>query len=402
MRSSAILALAAILGPFFAPPRLAAQLSDGDLARIQNARSVHEAARIEAAEKIREERERRIRELEDQLAEIQKWTTAQFELGERGVIDKPHLVTESLERWQAGRELEIYKSLQFPEKNRGPIESGEALNMLLDRVGPAAAQNLASRRLNPEFGLPLHPTTAETILDEATFNRLMIADNIMGAKDARRGSSGLIDLDWPAVLREAEWAGRRGAVEEAAALATAELVAEEGLSPESSRKLRDAVGEFNQAFNEFRITMIRGPRPRNFSFEYARVLEGTNHLRRLVSAAYYVSSARKIYDLPSRPKYVAGNVEEFLHYMTVNNLRFERPAEALDRKAYHQVFDMMVRYYLDQAAVTNMEKKLQQQLADERDLSREAMDVALGKTLSAFDQAALSIAELKFLTELVK
>src|SRR5690606_21413640 len=127
--------------------------------RIQSARSAAEQDRINAALEIKKQADERARQLEARLAEVKQWTTAQFELGERNVIDKPAAMSELMQRWQKQRENEIYKLLQFPETSRGAIESGRALNSLLDGVGPAAVHDLRTRELSPAGALPLHPAT---------------------------------------------------------------------------------------------------------------------------------------------------------------------------------------------------------------------------------------------------
>ena len=61
--------------------------------------------------------------LEDRLNEVRKWTNVQFELSERGIIDRPKM-TATMRHWQTLRDRELYQFLQFPEKSANAIESG--------------------------------------------------------------------------------------------------------------------------------------------------------------------------------------------------------------------------------------------------------------------------------------
>ena len=112
---------------------------------------------------------------------------------------------------------------------------------------------------------------------------------------------------------------------------------------------------------------------------------------------YAVAAATHSYDLQDRPAYHAGNIEEFLAYMSENGLEFGPALREADRNAYHQAFDMMVRYYLDMKYVANLQRDLEIEIEVEQDTRREAIDVALGKVMSAHDYAIMFASEMKFL-----
>jgi hypothetical protein len=340
-----------------------------------------EALRIQEAKRIERESMQRQKQLQAELDDLEQWTSSQFELGERGVIDSPAYVTEKIAQWQASRELSHFTMLQFPDKTRGEIESGRALNKLLDRVGPAAAQNRTTRHASKASqGLPMHPTTASELVAKEMFDRLSLTHNVTGPKVVIRGDGELIDCQWPEVLREEPWEVYRTNVEKCRDKVMAELNAAQGLTPATSDELRSAVGTFNEEFKKARVEWLRAPHrddsQKNRSFEYGRWWEGQKHLRDLVSATYCVVSARKIYDLPTRPAYEPGNVEEFLYYMQMNNLRFAA-AKPVDRVTYRRVFDMIVRYYLDMSAVVKLEEELENKLTYEEYLTHEAREAAM-------------------------
>jgi hypothetical protein len=380
-----------------------AQAEDNDVRlRIEALGESAQKERIETARRIQEDADKRARELEKQLAEVKKWTTAQFELGERGVIDKPKAMSQLLVRWQKNHEQEIFRLLQYPDKNRGTIESGRALNSLLERVGPAAAQNLQTRRINPANALPLHESTAHEQIGEEIFNHLTVQSKLLGAKDSRRGNDGPIDVDWPAVLREDRWTGYRGAIEKARTRVLSEMATTDGLSPAADEQLRKAVGSLNAAFVAYRREWGNQPHASGtVGPEYHRIWLGTRHIQKLIASTYFIVDAQSFYQLPQREEYHGGTVEDFLSYMTHNNLEFGAPAKDVDRDAYHQVFNLMVRYYLDQSAMTRLQQQLEEEIDEQKTISRDSIDVALGKTMSAADRTALMIAEMKFIGDLI-
>jgi hypothetical protein len=302
-----VFCLLAALGP------ASARADEDDLVlRIESMRAAAEKARVEAARAVQADADRRAKELEERLAEVKKWTTAQFELGERGVINKPKVMSDLLARWQKANEQEIYRLLQFPEKSKGAIESGRALNSLLDRVGPAADQNRRTRQISPESALPLHAASEYDQVTEDTFDRLTIQDRLLGARDSRRGNGEPLDVDWPAILREPRWVPYCAAVEKARREALNEMATAQGLSPETDRRLRDAVAALNSAFAAYRKEWReKYRRPETAATEIRRIWAGAQHIQHLIAATYYLIEAKTMYELPQRQEFHGGNIEFF-------------------------------------------------------------------------------------------
>ncbi len=373
--------------------------------RIEALGKSAEAERIDASDRVRKAEEAHIKEIEGRLNEVTKWTTAQFELGERGVIDKPKVMTAMMSSWQTGNERSIYNMLQFADKSSGAIESGRALNILLTRVGPAAQQNRETRRVDPAGALPLHAATENLKLSEETFDHITTRSKLLGAQDSRRGNADPIDVNWPAVLRDDRWAAHCAAIEKARAAVLNEMSRTDGVSPATEQQLRDAVGTLNADFIEYRKHWRDETKTytnETAAQEIRRVYEGNTHIRKLIASVYYIVGAKSFADLPQREQFHGGNIEEFLSFMVRNNLEFGEPSKAADRPAYHEVFNLAVRYYLDQNAVAKLQEQLQQELDEHKETSREATDVVLGKTLSAETQAALQIEHEKFIRDLIK
>jgi hypothetical protein len=226
---------------------------------------------------------------------------------------------------------------------------------------------------------------------------------VLGAKDSRRGNDGPIDVDWPAVLREDRWDSHRLAIENARSRVLSEMATTDGLSSAADAQLREAVGALNAAFVAFRRGWCGQPHATGtMGPEYHRIWLGTRHIQKLIASTYFIIDARSFDHLPQRGEYHGGNVEDFLSYMTRNNLEFGVPSRDVDRHAYHQLFGLMVRYYLDQSAMAKLQQQLEKDIDEQKTISRESMDVALGKTMSAADRTALVIAEMKFVSDLVR
>jgi hypothetical protein len=392
-----LLSLALVVGP------ASVWAIDPDIeVRVNAASQSAQKARIEAALKIKADADRKTKELEARLAEVQQWTQAQFELSQREVIDKPKAMTELMQRWQKAQEREIYQLLQFPERSGGAIESGRALNALLARVGPAAHQTFQTRRINAAHALPLYEPTAAEQIDLTLFNQLTLEDKTLGAKESRKGNEGPIDIDWPTVLRDPRWVEHCRAVEAARAKVLAELATTTGLSPGTDKELRQAVARLNADFADYRKKWVHGDDTAGTrSFEYRRLCDGTRHIQKLIASVYQVLEARSLRDLPTREVFPGGNVEAFLSFLQRNNLQFGPAAKGTDRKAYYRIFDMMVRYYLDFNAAVKLEQFLEQEVILQKQISRDALDVALGKAMSGADRAAILVEELKFVRGLI-
>jgi hypothetical protein len=368
-----------------------------DFDRYRALRTAAEAKMRDTANQVHKDAEAQIKETESRLAEARKWTKAQFELSERDVIDKPKAMTAIMQRWQTQHERDVYQLLQFPERSGHLIESGEALNKMLDQVGAAAFQNAQTRKVNPDHALPLYEATEFTKVDQALADEVISQDNTQGPKLVRQGNRGPLELDWPSVLRDERWAAARQKVESARDRALNELGSTSGLSPEADADLRSAVAELNAEFSKYRADWIRNDY--RSGLEYRRICEGTQHIRKLVLSAYQLVEFTSYQSVRLEP-FPGGNIEDYLAYFHAHNLRFA-PASPNHRSAYYRVFNMMVRYYLDQKAAANLERQLNTEISQLKAIDKSAIDVALGRTMSAADQAAIEVEQLKFVRALI-
>ena len=100
--------------------------------------------------------------------------------------NKPKAMSTVMQRWQTQHERDIYQLLQFPEKSGHLIESGEALNKLLDVVGAAAFQNSQTRKVSPDHALPLYQATEYTQVDESLVGEIRTIFRAQNSSGSRR------------------------------------------------------------------------------------------------------------------------------------------------------------------------------------------------------------------------
>jgi hypothetical protein len=142
----------------------------------------------------------------------------------------------------------------------------------------------------------------------------------------------------------------------------------------------------------------RSPRGQ-LGLEYNRISQGKEHIKKLVICAGQLVELSG-YQIMAQELFNGGNVEDYLAYFQRNNLRFA-PAAPNHRGAYYKVFNMMVRYYLDQKAAAKLDQQLSTEIADLKSVDKDADNMVLGKTMTAADQAAIQIERLKFVRALI-
>ncbi len=333
------------------------------------------------ADVAREELERlanRKEQLEVRLSEIKQWTKHQFELSERDVIDKPAVMAPLLKRWQVQRENELHRLLQARDKSAGGIESGKALNTLLEHIGSAASENSQSRKINPDYAVPLYGPTEKQQITDDMLRRLGWQDNTLGAKATGRFNQDPMDIEWPPALLDERWAESRHSIEEARGRLFGELRAGRGVPRDLDKQLRASVAQLNADYASYFREWTRNPRvSAKGAQEYHRLCNGKRHIEKLIAAIYQVTEATTIEDVTPTEKFAGGNIEDFLAYMHRNNLLFNTPTKNTDRKAYYQVFDLMVRYYLDLKAVSNAQLEIEREIQRIDRIDEDAIAAAL-------------------------
>ncbi len=338
------------------------QNSDFDK-KIGENRQKADTTRAEVARQIDEREAKRKEKLEARREEVRQWTKTQFEIGEREVIDKPAMMAPRLQQWQTQRDNEVFRLLNFREKSVGGIESGKALNTLLGRIGSAALENSEARKLNPLYGVPLYGATAEMQVNNEMLRKLSWEQNLLGAKSSGAFNKDPGDVEWPQILRDERWAESRHAVEEARARVLDELKAGRGVTTDLEKALCNAIATLNSDYAQFSKQWIKNPPPvASRPEEYRRLCNGKRHIEKLINTTYQLVDATEIADVAPVEKFQEGNIEDFLAYMQRNNLQFSPATKGPSRTAYYQVFNLMVRYYLDLKAVTNAEREIDREI----------------------------------------
>ena len=354
----------------------------------------------EVADEVLARNDKRREELRKRLADLQVWTSAQFEIGEREVIDKPKILANRLKKAEEQRENEIYRLLNFSEKSAGGIETGKALNTLLEVIGPAARDNAEARKLNPLYGVQLSAGTTGVLIDEKLWSGLGWQDNTLGAKATGKINQDPIDVEWPQILKDPRFAESRHAIEEARERLLTDLRAGKGVSSELEKAMRDAVANLNRDYAEYTKQWIKNPPPRaSRPAEYQRLCYGKRHIEKLITSTYQVVEARGIEEVAPAAQFAGGNIEDFVAYMQVNNLRFSPPSKTTDRRAYYTVFNQMLRYYLDLKAVTNAEREIDEEIARLDQIDARAVATALDHRPVVNVVAPVDV---KFIQDLVK
>ena len=89
-------------------------------------------------------------------------------------------------------------------------------------------------------------------------------------------------------------------------------------------------------------------------------------LEKLVMGAYQLVELRLAkYETLGREPFPGGSIEDFMAYFQRHNLRFAAASPA-HRSAYHRIFTMMVRYYMDVKMAVNLEQQLDWELSEDR------------------------------------
>ncbi len=346
--------------------------------------------------------EAQINMLDKRRAEVLKWTGVQFEVGERHIVDKPRAMTKLMASWQRQRDLELYQLVQFGERSGGNIESGRALNALLESLGAAALQNSEVRRLKPEAALPLTAPAAIIEVNRALFDEIKWKDNTLGAAGVGQGNRGPLEgLDWPPILREERWKPYRDHIDDARSRATADIKSSGFITEKTDVDFRGAVNELNKDFAEFRSKWCSNNQAAgNRSLEWQRLCGGRDHIRELVTAAYHAAELTPA-QVSYRETFNGGSIEDFIAFFRRNNLSVE-PAAPAHRSAYHKLFNMMVRYYLDERLAVNLERELDKELGTLKENRQEAIDAALRRTTTPSHETAVQIMGLDSLPRLLK
>jgi len=309
--------------------------------------------------------------------QVNDWL-GQIDLADRHVIDKPKVMPKLMAEWETQNKVHLYRILEHADKSHGSIESGADLNFLIGKLGATALQNVEMRRIKPDAALPLTAPSDMIKVDRDLADEIALQDDISGAKTVWQGNRGPLDLDWPAILRDDPWKSYRDRFGEARKKALDEITSSAVVSNDTDRELRQVVADLNTSFAEYRRDWVCHEHPDvDRALEYHRICEGSCHIQKLVLGAYQFANLTPT-QVKYREKFEGGSIEEYIAYFRRNNLRVAAAAPR-NLAAYHKIFNMMVRYYLDAQLAMNLEREIDDELATLKDNRQEAVDAALGR-----------------------
>lgn len=322
-------------------------------------------------QRVREEKE----QLERRIAAARDWALHQFELADRGIVERPRKMTRLLTQLEDAKKSARYKLLTFPDQARSAIHSGAALNVLLDEcAGPAFDYEAFCKLAKKEDRELLRGVVATYELEAEILRHVRYRRGLSGGPLVGRLNHEALDLaSWPSALRAAHYDELRAAVEDARARAIADLKKGRPISNDAANALKTSVGDLLAAFV---ADMNQYVRLHGYDGHSQRLFEARRFAKGLVASVYRLVEARKLEDV-TIPAFKGGTVGQLMAYMHENNLRFERP-DANGETAYHLIFQMMARYFVDLQSFKIVDDRIQE-LQDQEQGLRE---ISLGEKFS--------------------
>lgn len=365
---------------------------EADLKRIEALNE--QKRRTDAAEELGRVRQRKD-EIEQRLKVARDWVLKQFQLDERGLINRPQKVAVLQQRWQAAKEQARHRLLQFPEKASGAIASGNALNRFLEECGAAAFEYESYGKVAKEKDVEiLRGVVGIYQLDENIVRHIRFKSGDVGVKYVGRINEEPLDIaHWPGPLKKDQYQRHRASVESARRQALVELKGKGGITGSTGERLQSTIGDFRREFEaEFKEHVSMGVG----SAETSALLAARRFLAELPSAVLRLLEAQRYEDV-AKPKFNGGTVGQLMAFMYINNLKFHE-ADGNGQSAYRTIFEMMSRYYVDLESFKFAEDELKTLEQEEKVLR----DVALGNTLSNEQRTKMMLKETDAMIEFFK
>lgn len=371
--------------------------------------------------KIANERERIANEIESKTKyneAIRQWAGRESDLN---VIPRTRLgdgtFSPFMNRWAVSREVARQEFLTFPEKSKGAVRSGRALNFFLDALGRSAVKHeqlmtqLRALGDDPQVVLNAELSSAENALAAAIQNpaitkqerlkltglrdsaqaRLVVwklceplkitpamrrdlnlQSGITGPKLGVNLVQGALPLNWPPYLMsDQELTRLTKRITETRDQAIRELQEKNAISPKTQNLLLEYVDALDREFN-------RNHRPQlkklpTGGAEFDRIFENIKFIRDLRGGVFRFLRARFPDDV-APPKFESNSLSELLAFMVDKGYRFGEAAPESE-VAHLQLFEMMSKYYADlyglHLAVSKNETEMESLRADSKKLAQE-------------------------------
>ncbi|NLX97269.1 MAG: hypothetical protein GXY83_13930 [Rhodopirellula sp.] len=342
----------------------------------------------QAAKDERQIIEGRIKKLQLQV-EQKQWALSQFEVGERQLIPQSSAVPNHMKHWARARDITKEQFLNYPEKSRGAIKSGRALNFFLDACGPTALdhqvyreqlgavsnmivltandesatearsrqeKNMRTLGMDPE-GINIRLALLDEIrgprmLTGVELSKVIVQQGLTGYALKSRLNEGPLPLDWPEEIRsDPGYAPHCKAIETAKQDAIKQLSYEGGIPLSVQRTLMteaDALYrlcEYNarEHFSRLREgTSSDATRGLRFTVAKRFLKEFRGGISRFVAARDPSDIQSTIFP-PSGGK---ASVDELMAFMSRHGLRFAE-ADYSAEPVYELLYRQMCKYYVD-------------------------------------------------------
>lgn len=363
-------------------------------AQKQRMSLIREAIRLEQEDKKaagaeRQRLESRRARLEHEM-NVRRWALGQFEIRDRGRLPDVTQTYSRLQRWRGAHDAAKQVLLDFPNRSRGGVKTGRALNFFQGLCGGLALQHQLHRKQlrsrlksleldieraqaiatpesqhDPADELPLHRLERERqdvkarldLLDRLRGRPLLTAHHrghlrfergVTGGKLIISNRDGVLPLTWPSLLHESEAYGASiSAMEAARASALDELREGQGISTETQLVLLDTADAIYNAYRRDRLAWmeeIRSGRTTPHRFDQYNV--AAHFVQGLREGVSRFIEARDVEDVEPEKPFEGETVDSLMAYVGRNGLRFA-PADRNGESAYLIIYQEMVHYYTE-------------------------------------------------------
>lgn len=316
----------------------------------------------------------------EQLKKLRRWAL-QMSTQEQEEWDNapdPPVWSKQLDRWKRSRQLARTQFLHFPEKSRGAVKSGRALNFFLDACGQAALEHETFlRQARAELKMATSPEQQHIAREKVTFLEGIGGTETLSEHDRQRircemGGAGPkliinlnddpLPLDWPVLFRrEPDFVPLCEAIREAKEAAIDEIARRGGVQPQTMNQLTDAVDALKLAFDKKYREFLSGKREENNAVSRMPYLNAKKFAIGLRHGVLRLLEARMEEDVQIG-KFEKETVGELLAFMCRNGLRFAE-ADTNGERTYARLFRMMTGYYSDLYSLEIATEDAERQLA---------------------------------------
>lgn len=317
--------------------------------------------------------------------EQQRWALSLFEPRRRGLITAPERPSALLERWQRSRDLARQKYTTLPERSRGEVASGRALNFFLATCGAVALQHQLQREhMESQLALaraqspPNEELIARIELRQHVLDELLLADEAVTSEDAGRIqvvflslgeklpvplNGRPLELQWPVAVRlNDEFDACVARITAVRDDMVGHLEQGEPVPTDLVRNLMQGVDELSRLVDKHCAAHFKGVRKSLQSGGRINPQDGLNLQRarlfaqRVRADAYRLLEARSLDDVRP-PEFHGGSIADLMAHCARHGLEFA-PAGNLDLPTYDRLYKLMVDYYfnlrvLEESLATN-------------------------------------------------